>query len=49
MENEESNNKNSLFENKLNSDPVDFGFTRAEIMESRGYQTKKKKAKKNGN
>jgi hypothetical protein len=49
MENEQSKNKNSRFSNKLDADPVDFGFTRSEIMKIRGYEPKKKKAKKNGN
>ena len=47
MSKQTNDNKDGKYQNQLDADPVDFGFTRAEIMKSRGYSIKKKKAKKN--
>lgn len=48
MSNEESTNQRSRYASKLKVSPSDYAFTRAEIMEIRGYEPKKKKAKTNG-
>ena len=48
MENENSVNQKSQYASRLKVNPVDYALTRAEIMESRGYAPKKKKAKTNG-
>jgi hypothetical protein len=48
MNNEELTNQRSQYANKLKVSPVDYAFTRAEIMRIRGYEPKKKKAKTNG-
>jgi len=48
MDNEESINQRSKYASKLKVSPADYALTRAEIMESRGYAPKKKKAKTNG-
>ena len=48
MNNEDITNQRSKYASKLKVSPVDYALTRAEIMESRGYAPKKKKAKTNG-
>jgi len=48
MENENSVNQRNQYASRLKVSPVDYALTRAEIMESRGYAPKKKKAKTNG-
>ena len=48
MDNEESMNQRSKYASKLKVSPADYALTRAEIMESRGYAPKKKKAKTSG-
>lgn len=48
MNNEELTNQRSRYANKLKVSPSDYALTRAEIMEIRGYEPKKKKAKTNG-
>jgi hypothetical protein len=47
MNNEETTNQRSRYANKLKVSPSDYALTRAEIMEIRGYEPKKKKAKTN--
>lgn len=45
-ENNEESHGTGKFGNQLTSDHTDFGFTHAEIMQSRGYKKKKKEKKK---
>ena len=41
MPNNEADKSSGKFGNQLDSDPVDYGFTRDEILKSRGYDKEK--------